>query len=91
MMDLSELKPTKNPKTSQAQGTLYKVSHILSFFGNTLVSVGCLALVLGMLGVYDMDIFAFGLSSGVRIIGTVAIAGCLFSAIGYGITDYMSK
>lgn len=91
MMDLSALKPNENSKTPQAQTTLNRASHILTFVGNTLVVVGCLALVFGMLGVYDMEIFAFGLSSGVRIIGTVAIAGCLFSAIGYGITDYMSK
>ncbi len=90
-MDLSALKPNENSKTPQAQTTLTRASHSLTFVGNTLAVVGCLALVLGMLGVYDMEIFAFGLSSGVRIIGTVAIAGCLFSAIGYGITDYMSK
>jgi hypothetical protein len=32
-----------------------------------------------------------GLSSGVRVIGSVAIAGCLLSAIGYGIVDYLEK
>jgi hypothetical protein len=46
---------------------------------------------LGMLGVFDMEIFSFGLSSGIRIVGSVAIAGCLFSAIGYGIADYTNK
>jgi hypothetical protein len=44
-----------------------------------------------MFGVFDMDFFSLGLSSGIRIIGTVAIAGCLLSAIGYGILDYSNK
>jgi len=91
MMDLFELKPNNHPKAPQGRGILSVTSHLLTLVGNTLVGIGCLALVLGMLGVYDMEIFAFGLSSGVRIIGTVAIAGCLFSAVGYGITDYVSK
>ena len=43
-----------------------------------------------MLGLYDMSIFDLGLSSGVRMVGTFAIAGCLLSAIGYGITDYLN-
>jgi hypothetical protein len=34
--------------------------------------------------------FLMQLSSGIRIIGSVAIAGCLLSAIGYGISDYCS-
>ena len=90
-MDLFELKLNANPKTPKAHGTLKRLSRILTLVGNTFVVNGCLGLVLGMLGLYNMDVFAFGLSAGVRIIGTVAIAGCLFSAIGYGITDYMSK
>ena len=32
---------------------------------------------------------ALGISSGVRVIGTVAIAGCLLSAIGYGVLEYL--
>jgi hypothetical protein len=39
----------------------------------------------------DMETFSFGLSSGVRIIGSVAIAGCLLSAIGYGVSDYVNQ
>ena len=63
----------------------------LAVLGNVLAVLGCLALILGVLGVFDMDRFALGLSSGVRIIGTVAIAGCLLSAIGYGVLDYFKK
>jgi hypothetical protein len=40
---------------------------------------------------FDMDRFSFGLSAGVRIIGTVAISGCLLSAIGYGVSDYLKS
>ena len=56
-----------------------------------LTVIGCVGLVLGVAGVYDMDIFAFGLSAGVRIVGTVAIAGCLLSAICYGILDFVDQ
>jgi len=35
--------------------------------------------------------FAFGMSSGIRMIASVAIAGCLLSAIGYGIEEYLEK
>ena len=60
----------------------------ICFVGNALTVTGCIALLLGVAGAFDMDIFAMGLSSGVRIIGSVAIAGCLLSAIGYGLADY---
>jgi hypothetical protein len=63
----------------------------MTFLGNSLTALGCTAIVLGMLGAFDMEIFSFGLSSGVRIIGSIAIAGCLLSAIGYGISDYARK
>jgi len=35
-----------------------------------------------------MEPFALGISSGVRMVATVAITGCLLSAIGYGLQDY---
>jgi len=63
----------------------------VTFIGNTLTLIGCTTIVLGMFGAFNMEIFSFGLSSGVRIIGSVAIAGCLLSAIGYGISDYANK
>jgi N-acetylglucosamine kinase-like BadF-type ATPase len=45
------------------------------FVGNLLTALGCLGIILGVLGVFDMELFSLGLSSGIRIIGTVAIAG----------------
>jgi len=37
------------------------------------------------------EYFALGISSGIRVIGSVAIAGCLVSAIGYGVVEYFEK
>lgn len=74
---------------NKAPISLAKASRLMTLIGNTLAAVGCAALVLGMLGAFDMETVAFGLSSGVRVIGSVAIAGCLLSAIGYGISDYI--
>lgn len=62
-----------------------------SYVGNTLTATACFGMLLGFFGFFNMEILSFGLSSGVRIIGTVAIAGCLLSAIGYGISDYVSN
>lgn len=70
---------------------LKRVCKVMTLSGNTLTALGCIGIVLGMLDVFDMAIFSFGLSSGVRIIGSVAIGGCLLSAIGYGISDYANK
>ena len=63
----------------------------LSYVGNTLTAVACFGMLLGFFGIFNMEILSFGLSSGIRIIGTVAIAGCLLSAIGYGISEYASN
>jgi len=59
--------------------------------GNALTLIGCLGLLFGLGGIISLDNFAIGLSSGIRVIGTVAIAGCLLSAIGYGLLDYIEK
>lgn len=74
---------------NKAPVPLETASRLMTSIGNTLAAVGCAGLVLGMIGAFDMETVAFGLSSGVRIIGTVAIGGCLLSAIGYGISDYI--
>jgi hypothetical protein len=67
------------------------IQRVLVFIGNTLTLIGCLGLALGAIGVIDPERFAFGISSGIRVIGSVAIAGCLFSAIGYGILDLQER
>jgi hypothetical protein len=56
--------------------------------GNTLTIIGCLVMFFGVIGLIPLDMFALGLSSGIRVIATLAIMGCLLSAIGYGLMDY---
>lgn len=63
------------------------IQRTLVLVGNALTVIGCLGLVLGAIGVFDLDRIAIGISSGVRVIGSVAIVGCLLSAIGYGIWE----
>jgi len=57
--------------------------------GNSLTLIGCAGLMLVASGLVSAESFANGISSGVRVIGSVAIAGCLLSAIGYEIVDYL--
>jgi hypothetical protein len=59
--------------------------------GNVLTVIGCTGLLLAATGLLPAQAFAVGLSSGIRVIGSVAIAGCLLSAIGYGIEEYLEK
>jgi hypothetical protein len=59
--------------------------------GYGLTAVGCVAIALGLVGVFSLDQFAYGLSSGIRIVGSVAIAGCLLTAIGYGVLENSKK
>jgi hypothetical protein len=80
-----------NSNENSSNRSLKRNCKVLVFVGNLLTALGCLGVILGMIGVFDMDLFSLGLSSGIRIIGTVAIAGCLLSAIGYGILDYSNK
>jgi hypothetical protein len=70
---------------------MHVILRMLVFTGNTLTFIGCLGLALGAIGVVDLDQFAIGISSGIRIVGSVAIAGCLFSAIGYGILEFQER
>lgn len=64
---------------------------LLILVGNSLTLIGCVALILGATGLVSAESFATGISSGVRVIGSVAITGCLLSAIGYGIVDYLEE
>jgi hydroxyethylthiazole kinase-like sugar kinase family protein len=73
---------------SSYKKTIAKISIIL---GNTLTLIGIICLLLGMIGLIHFDSFAFGLSSGVRMIGMIVISGCLLSAVGYGFLDYVEE
>jgi hypothetical protein len=65
------------------------IGKTLVYAGNTLTSIGCTGLILAASGLISEASFAIGISSGIRVIGSVAIAGCLLSAAGYGISDYL--
>lgn len=53
----------------------------MNLIGIGFILVGGLVLVLGLAGLIDLDAFEFGISAGVRVVGTLAITGCLLSAI----------
>jgi hypothetical protein len=60
----------------------------LSRGGIVLTAIGSTGLILGFTGLLSFDDYSFGLSAGVRILGSIAIAGCLLSAIGFfGLED----
>jgi hypothetical protein len=71
--------------------TRKRIGRLLIIVGNSLTAIGCSALVLALIDIIEMDFFAFGISSGIRVIGSVAISGCLLSAIGYGVVEYFEK
>ena len=68
-----------------------KVYRLLIVVGNSLTVIGCTGLLLAATGLMPTQSFAVGMSSGIRVIGSLAIAGCLLSAIGYGIEEYLDK
>ncbi len=65
-----------------------KIISIVILIGNGLTAIGFIGLILGLAGFFSFDSVAYGLSSGIRIIGSIAISGCLLNAIGYGFLDY---
>jgi hydroxyethylthiazole kinase-like sugar kinase family protein len=67
------------------------VCKVLIRVGNSLTVIGCTGLVLGLSDIIPAQLFAIGISSGIRVIGSVAIAGCLLSAMGYGAIEYLEQ
>jgi hypothetical protein len=59
--------------------------------GNSLTVTGCVGLMLDLSGVMSAEFLAIGISSGIRVIGSVAIAGCLLSAMGHGAVEYSEQ
>ena len=78
-------------RTSKSKNFASVICGILIIVGNFTTFVGCIGIALGLAGIYNLDIFSYGLSSGIRIVGSVAIAGCLLSAFGYGVTDFFTN
>jgi hypothetical protein len=56
--------------------------------GIILICIGLTGLLLGLLGVIDLTVFSFGVTAGVRVVGTVAVAGCLLGAIGAFVQEF---
>jgi len=67
------------------------VYRLLIVAGNVLTVIGCTGLLLAATGLIPAQSFAVGISSGIRVIGSLAIAGCLLSAVGYGFEEYLGK
>ena len=61
---------------------------ILGFF---ISSISFILITLSLWDFISADLFSFGISSGIRVLGSCAIMGCLLSAIGYGIGDYFNN
>lgn len=78
------------PQSKVIQST-EQIGKLLIFVGNSLTAIGCIGLVLALIGMIDAEFFALGISSGIRVIGSVAITGCLLSAIGYGMVENLEK
>ncbi len=67
------------------------IQRLLILVGNLLTVIGCAALIFLASGLISADAFFVGLAMAVRAVGSVAITGCLLSAIGYGIADYLDE
>ena len=67
------------------------ICRVLIRVGNSLTVIGCVGLLLAMWDIIPAQLFAIGISSGIRVIGSVAIAGCLLSAMGYGAIEYLEQ
>ena len=61
---------------------------ILGFF---ISSISFILITLSLWDVISEETFAFGISSGIRVLGSCAIMGCLLSATGFGIGDYFKN
>ncbi|QWD21043.1 hypothetical protein G6688_06890 [Polynucleobacter paneuropaeus] len=65
--------------------------NVLIFFGFFISSISFILITLSLWDFIPEEFFAFGLSSGIRVLGSCAIMGCLLSAVGYGIKDYFNN
>jgi hypothetical protein len=67
------------------------VEKTLITLGFFISSISFILITLSLWDYISADIFSFGISSGIRVLGGCAIIGCLLSAIGYGIGDYFNN
>lgn len=68
-----------------------RLEKTLIFLGFIICSVSCILITMGLWGFIELNLYSFGLSSGIRVLGGCAIIGCLLSAIGYGMGDYFNN
>ena len=66
----------------KGKSLLIRLYRLLIVIGIFLTLAGGMGLALGVIGLINLDVFAFGISAGVRVVGTVAVTGCLLGAIG---------
>ena len=64
---------------------------VLIISSNFITLFGLVLLVLAAFDFYKMEVFSFGLSSGIRIVGSILICGCLLSATGYSFYEYIEN
>ena len=53
-----------------------------------LTVLGLVLIILSFFKVFDFETFSYGISSGIRVLASISIAGCLLSAIGFKIIEY---
>ncbi|TVP57777.1 MAG: hypothetical protein EA349_05835 [Halomonadaceae bacterium] len=70
---------------------LTRILNFLSAAGALLTVIGALGLLLGFIGILNLEAFSVGLTAGVRVIGTIAITGCLLGAIGCFGKEYLDN
>lgn len=61
---------------------LLRIFKVMQIVGFILTLIGTAGLILGFAGLIDVNIFAFGITAGVRVVGTLAVTGCLLGAVG---------
>ena len=66
-----------------------RLSRVLILVGNSLTVTGSIALIAGVSGLVSADLILAGAGFGIRAAGSVTITGCLMSAVGYGMVDYL--
>lgn len=67
------------------------VEKTLIALGFFISSISFILISLSLWDFISADLFSFGISSGIRVLGSCAIMGCLLSAVGYGIGDYFNN
>ena len=70
---------------------LNKANHLsqkaLITFGLILILVSCSLILMGLLGIFSLELFAFRFSSGIRTLASVAITGCIAGTFGCWIKE----